>query len=87
MRHVQLHYRCRVHTYRFDNNIKSHQNLVDSGQKNIRSVMDQSNVTSEPDPPTGYPEIDLTSLTAFQTLNHSPKKRQFFFQSYICNNR
>jgi hypothetical protein len=57
-------------TYRFDSNIKLHQNLVGSDQKNIRFVADQSTLTFGPDHREGCPEIDLTFLTASRTLNH-----------------
>lgn len=57
-------------TYRSDNNIKLHQNLVGSDQKNIRFVADQSTLTVGPDHREGCPEIDLTFLTASRTLNH-----------------
>lgn len=59
-------------TYRFDSNIKLHQNLVGSDQKNIRFVADQSTLTFDPDHQEGCPEIDLTFLTASRTLNQKP---------------
>lgn len=57
-------------TYRFDSNKELRRNLVDSDQKNIHFVADQSTLTGDPDHPEVYPEIDLMFATASRTLNH-----------------